>query len=60
MDDNANIYSISEKLHKDRTQGEKISLEHYLKKKVKFFRDAERETLNTLASKIATMYYTPN
>lgn len=50
--ENANIFKICEKLHKDRTANERQAICHYLTTKVNFFKSIEQEKLDSLAKKI--------
>lgn len=57
---NANIYKICEKPIKDRTEQEQNTITTYLLQKVNFFKEIEREKLDNLQQKIATLEFDPD
>eukprot|EP00347_Sterkiella_histriomuscorum_P004455 403360397 len=57
---NQNIFKLCQKLHKERGINDRRAICNYLKNKVNFFKDIEKEKLETLTQKIATLEYEPN
>ena len=47
-------------MHKERTSNDKTIICNYLKNKVNFFKDIEKQKLENITNKIATLEYDPN
>ncbi|CDW80017.1 c-gmp dependent protein kinase [Stylonychia lemnae] len=56
---NQNIFKLCTKLHKDRGINDRKAICSYLKMKVNFFKDIEKEKLEELTKKVATLEYEP-